>query len=70
MPKMKTKPVLSKEDHSSVTEKGKHKLSLESLNSHLEAITKKVDANTTAVNNILVKHTKGLNESKTSRIRK
>ena len=54
---MKTKPVLltiivkEKKDHSSATEK--RKLSLQSLNSHLEAIsiTKNVDANTTAVNN-------------------
>ena len=40
-----------KKDHSSATEK--RKLSLQSLNSHLEAIsiTKNVDANTTAVNN-------------------
>ena len=41
-----------------------HKLSLESLNSHLEAIAKEVHANKTAVNKILDEHTRGINQAK------
>lgn len=41
-----------------------HKLSLETLNSHLEAIVKEVHANTAAVNEISIERTKGLNEGK------
>ena len=47
-------------DHSCVPEN--QKLSLESPSSHLEAIVKKVDTNTTSVNNILAENTKRFNE--------
>ena len=53
---------VEKTEHSCVVVN--HKLSLESLNSHLEAIAKEVHANKTAVNKILDEHTKGINQAK------
>ena len=41
-----------------------HKLSLEFLNSHLEAIAKEVHANKTAVNKILDEYTRGIKQAK------